>query len=78
LGYVMKKFNYPVVAMLLGVILGRLFEREFMRAWRIGLDSPELFFTSAIAQVLWVLFIFTFVGPPVIRMIRRKMRGGAQ
>ncbi len=77
LGYIMKKFNYPVVAMLLGVILGRLFEREFMRAWRIGLDSPELFFTSVIAQLLWVLFIFTFVGPPLIRFIRRKMKGGA-
>ncbi|MDX1483324.1 MAG: tripartite tricarboxylate transporter permease [Alphaproteobacteria bacterium] len=77
LGYVMKKFNYPVVAMLLGVILGRLFEREFMRAWRIGLDSPELFFTSTIAQILWVLFVFTFVGPPLLRYLRRKMRSGS-
>jgi putative tricarboxylic transport membrane protein len=77
LGFIMKRFKYPVVAMLLGVVLGRLFEREFMRAWRIGLDSPDLFFTSAIAQLLWGLFIFTFVGPPVIRYIRRKMKSGS-
>ena len=76
LGYIMKKFNYPVVAMLLGIILGRLFEREFMRAWRIGFDSPDLFFSSAIAQVLWGLFFFTFAGPPVIRLIRKRLGAG--
>ena len=76
LGYIMKRFKYPVVAMLLGVILGRLFEREFMRAWRIGLDSPDLFFSSPIAQILWGLFIFTFIGPPLIRYIRRKLKSG--
>ncbi len=73
LGFIMKKYKYPVVAMLLGIILGQLFEREFMRAWRIGMDSPDLFFSSAIAQVLWVLFIFTFVGPPLLRLIRKRL-----
>jgi putative tricarboxylic transport membrane protein len=73
LGYVMKRYKYPVVAVLLGIILGRLFEKEFMRAWRMGLDSPDLFFASTITQVLWALFIFTFVGPPLIRFVRRKL-----
>jgi putative tricarboxylic transport membrane protein len=74
LGYVMKRYKYPVVAMLLGIILGRLFEREFMRAWRMGLDTPELFFSSIITWILWTLFAFTFVGPPLIRVIRRRLR----
>ena len=74
LGFMMKRYKYPVVAMLLGVILGRLFEREFMRAWRIGMDGPELFFSSPIALILWALFIFTFVGPPLIRFVRRKLK----
>ncbi|MFT5539723.1 MAG: putative tricarboxylic transport membrane protein, partial [Alphaproteobacteria bacterium] len=73
LGYIMKRYKYPVVAMLLGIVLGRLFEKEFMRAWRMGLDSPDLFFASTITLVLWGLFIFTFVGPPVIRFVRRKL-----
>jgi putative tricarboxylic transport membrane protein len=72
LGYIMKKTGYPVVAMLLGIILGRLFEREFMRAWRMGFDSPELFFSSAITWILWALFAFTFIGPPLIRHLRLR------
>lgn len=73
LGYIMKKTGYPVVAMLLGIILGRLFEKEFMRAWRMGFDSPELFFSSTITWILWALFAFTFIGPPVIRAVRRRL-----
>jgi putative tricarboxylic transport membrane protein len=76
LGYVMKRYRYPVVATLLGIILGRLFEREFMRSWRMGFDSPELFFKSEIAQVLWVVFALTFLGPPVVRYVRKKIKGG--
>ena len=75
LGYVMKRYRYPVVATLLGIILGRLFEREFMRAWRIGFDTPELFFKSSIAQVLWVIFFVTFAAPPLVRFIIKKIKG---
>lgn len=74
LGYIMKKTGFPVVATLLGIILGRLFEKEFMRAWRMGFDSPELFFESTITHVLWGLFIFTFIGPPLIRVIRARLK----
>ena len=63
LGYVMKKTGYPVIALLLGAILGRIFEEEFMRAWRLGMDSPELFFDGVLACSLWVLLLLTTLGP---------------
>jgi putative tricarboxylic transport membrane protein len=74
LGYVMKRYNYPVVATLLGIILGRLFERDFMRAWRMGFDSLDLFFFSGIAQTLWIIFFLTFAGPPAVRAIVKKLK----
>ncbi len=77
LGYIMKKHDYPVVAMLLGIILGKMFETNLMRAWRIGFGDIEFFFQSTIAQVLWVLFFLTFIAPPLIRWIKRKKDGGA-
>ena len=71
LGYVMKKHRYPVVAMLLGVILGPLFEENFMRSWRMGFGEFDVFWGSPIALVLWGLFAVTFVGPPGVRLARR-------
>ena len=76
LGYVMKRYRYPVIATLLGIILGQLFERDFMRAWRMGFNTPELFFKSEIAQILWVIFFLTFAGPPLTRLIIKKVKGG--
>ncbi len=70
LGLLMKKYNYPVVALLLGVILGPMFEANLMRAWRIGFGEPGIFFQSTIAQVLWALFAITFFVPPLVRFIR--------
>jgi putative tricarboxylic transport membrane protein len=72
LGFLMKKYDYPVVAMLLGIILGKMFETNLMRAWRIGFGEIEFFFQSTISQVLWALFFLTFVAPPLIRWIKRK------
>jgi putative tricarboxylic transport membrane protein len=77
LGYLMKKYDYPVVAMLLGIIFGKMFETNLMRAWRIGFGEIEFFFQSMIAQVLWVMFFRTFVATPLIRYIKKKRRGGA-
>ncbi|MGY9014742.1 MAG: tripartite tricarboxylate transporter permease, partial [Rhodospirillales bacterium] len=78
LGYVMKRYNYPVVATLLGIILGRLFERDFMRAWRMGFDSLDLFFLSGISQTLWIIFFLTFAGPPAVRVIVKKFKKGPE
>ncbi len=77
LGFLMKKYDYPVVAMLLGIILGKMFETNLMRAWRIGFGEIEFFFQSTISQVLWALFVLTFFVPPFIRYIKKRRQGGA-
>ena len=70
LGLLMKKYDYPVVALLLGVILGPMFEANLMRAWRIGFGEPDIFFQSTISQVLWALFALTFFVPPLVRFVK--------
>ena len=71
LGYVMKKYRYPVVATLLGVVLGPLFEENFMRSWRMGFGEFDIFWHSRSALILWALFALTFIGPPLLRMARQ-------
>ncbi|MEQ8194790.1 MAG: tripartite tricarboxylate transporter permease [Rhodospirillales bacterium] len=71
IGYIMKKYDFSVVGILMGVILGPMFEAELMRSLRMGFGSPKIFFESAITQILWALFILTFAVPPALRYIKR-------
>lgn len=71
LGYIMKKYRYPVVAMVLGIILGPLFEENFMRSWRMGFGELDIFWNSGTALLLWSILALTFAGPPVVRHLRR-------
>lgn len=77
LGYLLKRFQYPAVAVLLGIILGPIFEANFFRALKLGLGSPAIFFSRPIANILWGLLILTFVAPVLIRYFMNKRRGSA-
>lgn len=70
-GYIMKKYGYPVVAMLLGVVLGPLFEENFMRSWRMGFGEFDIFWQGQTALALWILFALTFIAPSLVRLGRR-------
>lgn len=72
IGFFMKKFKYPVVALLLGIILGSTFEANLLRGLRLGFGSPELFFTRPLAQLLWALLAITVITPPLLRFMRKR------
>jgi putative tricarboxylic transport membrane protein len=74
IGYLMKKFDFSVVGILMGIILGPMFEGEVMRSWRMSFGSPSVFFESTIAQVLWAMFILTFAGPPLYRFVKKRLK----
>ncbi|MDP2739839.1 MAG: tripartite tricarboxylate transporter permease [Pseudorhodobacter sp.] len=63
IGYFMKKNGYPVIALLLGLLLGHYFEGNVFRSLRMGFGSPEVFFTRPIAIVLWLLLVSVVVVP---------------
>jgi putative tricarboxylic transport membrane protein len=69
LGYLMKKFGFPLAPVILGVVLGDLAELNLNRAWTI---SPEvsLFFTQP-----WSLFFLLLAGFSTIFPWYQKLRG---
>jgi len=56
LGYVMKKFGFPLAPVILGVVLGDLAELNLNRAWTISADV-SLFFNKP-----WSLFFLLLAG----------------
>ena len=75
LGWVLRKLEFPLAPVILGFVLGGIFEDNLRRAlsisagdWWILLESPD-------SQVLYVVTLLTIVLP--IWIGRRKLRAGA-
>ena len=63
IGYIAHKTNYHVTAMLVGVILGPLFEQYLVRALRISEGDLTVLFTSPVGNALWALLVFSLSVP---------------
>jgi putative tricarboxylic transport membrane protein len=63
LGYIARKTGYHVTAILIGIIIGPLFEQYFVRALRISQGDLSVLFSSWIGNVLWVLLVLSLALP---------------
>ena len=72
LGYIMKKYKYVPLAMILGIILGYKFEAGVFRGLKMGLGDPMVFFNRPIAIVLWAALLLTIFGPMYVHRKKNK------
>jgi putative tricarboxylic transport membrane protein len=62
-GYIAVKSNYHVTSILIGVLLGPIFEKYLLRSLRIGQGDIMVLFSSPIANVLWCMLVVSVVLP---------------
>jgi len=74
IGYVARKTNYHVAAILIGVILGPLVEKNYLRALRIAEGNPLVLFSSNLGNVLWVLLVISIALPYAANYWKRFKR----
>lgn len=65
IGYIAHKTGYHVTALLIGVILGPLFEEYLVRSLRISEGNPMVLFSSTTGNILWALLALSLVLPPL-------------
>jgi len=63
LGYIARKTGYHVTAILIGIILGPLFEIYLIRALRISQGDVRILFSSPIGNILWALLAVSILLP---------------
>ena len=63
IGYIAHKTSYHVTAMLIGVILGPLFEQYLARSLRISQGDLTILFSSTLGNVLWTFLVLSLVLP---------------
>lgn len=76
IGYIAHKTSYHVTAILIGVILGPLFEQYLVRALRLSEGDPMILFSSTLGNFLWAGLVLSLV-LPVIRRSMQKRKAAA-
>jgi len=74
IGYIAHKTNYHVTAMLIGIILGPLFEQYLVRALRISQGDPTVLFSSTLGNVLWAFLVLSLALPVLKTYLSRSSR----
>ena len=62
-GYVMRRLDYPLAPVVLGLVLGPIMEKNLRRAMALSGGDWGVLFDSWIAVALWVLALLSMVGP---------------
>jgi putative tricarboxylic transport membrane protein len=74
IGYIAHKTSYHVTAMLIGIILGPLFEQYLARALRISQGDLTVLFSSTLGNVLWAFLVLSLVLPYAKSYLGRSSR----
>jgi putative tricarboxylic transport membrane protein len=78
IGYIARKTNYHVTGILIGIILGPLFEQYLLRSLRIGQGDLMILFSSTTGNVLWVMLVLALFLPYFrARQMKRQMARSA-
>ncbi len=74
LGWILRRYNYPLAPVILGMVLGSIAETNFRRA--IMMDGGLVFFTRPVSAVMLALGLASFILP--FLAIRRARRRAAE
>lgn len=79
LGWVLRKFDVPLVPIILGTLLGNAMESNLRRAISISDGDWSVLFASPVSLVLWAIAIAGFVAPIVVgKVLKARMHGARQ
>ncbi|MGI5173842.1 tripartite tricarboxylate transporter permease [Treponema sp. OMZ 840] len=67
IGYVLKRNDFPIAPIVLGLILGSMFEENFRRAVKLAGGNYFTFFTKPICLLFIGIAVFSVVFPIIIR-----------
>jgi putative tricarboxylic transport membrane protein len=73
LGWIMKRYEYPVPATVIGLLLGRMVESELIRTWQVsGGFELNYFLGRPVAMVFATLLVFSLIQPLIKKKLRKR------
>jgi putative tricarboxylic transport membrane protein len=72
LGFLMRRYDYPIAPVVIGLILGPMAEAQLRRALSISLGDPMILVQSPLSATLLAIAALALVAPFVLRLGRFK------
>jgi len=72
LGFLLRRYGWPVAPVVLGVILGPLAEQQLRRALQISQNDPTVLVSSPFSATLLAVALLFLVVPPVLRRWEKR------
>ncbi len=72
IGYIMTENDFPHVPLILGLVMGKIAEENFIVAFRLSKGSFGIFFESGITWVMWVIIVGALILPKALPYLRNK------
>ena len=72
IGYAMRRADFPLAPLILGVVLGDLIETNFRRAMIYSDGGFSIFFDSTICLLLWGMALLSLLAP----LLLKRLKGG--
>lgn len=64
-GYVLRKLDFSLASLLVGLVLGPLIEKYFIESMLMGAGDPAFVFLDPIALTIWIIVLLVIVGSAV-------------
>jgi len=74
-GFLMRRFDFPVAPAVIGMILGPMAEQQFRRALAISQGDPAIFITHPLSAILLLAAALVLLLPPLVRWRRHTPSG---
>jgi putative tricarboxylic transport membrane protein len=71
LGFLMRRFDFPIAPVVVGLILGPVAESQLRRALSISLGDPMVLLQSPISATLLAIALIALVAPFVLKGLGR-------
>jgi len=75
IGWYMRRNNYPVIAVVLGLILGPLADQELLKSVQLhGSDTLMVFFTRPVSLILIIITVLSVLTPVIISQVKKRRK----
>jgi putative tricarboxylic transport membrane protein len=74
-GYALKRLGFPTAPLVLGLVLGPLFEKALVQTSSIGDGNLLIVFTRPLCVVVLVLAVLLLIGPAIVNRLRSSRSG---
>lgn len=75
LGYVMKKYNYSVPGLVIGILLGKMAESELLHCYQISGGHLSYILSRPVTIGILLMLLVSIFYQPLLKVVKRKING---